>query len=55
MKCRFMITGYATGGDKTDLKMWLGDSIKEYNQMPKVVDSIEVDVEEIENTHCANW
>jgi hypothetical protein len=47
-----MITGYPTGGDETDLKMWLEDSIKEYNEMPKVVDSIEVDVEEIENTLC---
>ena len=48
MKCRFTIRGYATGGDEPDVKMWLEDSIKEYNKLPKVVDSFEVDVEEID-------
>jgi hypothetical protein len=47
MKCRFMITGFASG-EEEDVKTSLEDSIKQYNE----VDSFEVDVEEIKNTHC---
>jgi hypothetical protein len=49
VKFRFTITGYATGGDEHDVKMWLSESIMNYNQMPQVVSEFEVDVEEIGN------
>jgi hypothetical protein len=48
MKFKFTIRGYATGDDEADIKMWLEESIMEYNTMPKVVDKFEVDVEEID-------
>jgi hypothetical protein len=42
MKFKFTIRGYATGGDEVDIKMWLEESIIEYNTMPKVVDKFKL-------------
>ena len=45
MKFKFTITGYASNGDADAVKMWLMESIMNYNQMPQVVSEFEVDVE----------
>lgn len=49
MKARFTIVGLATGGDEADIKMWLEESINQYNKMPKVVDSFNVQVDEVDD------
>jgi hypothetical protein len=48
LRCKFIITGEAVGGDQADIKMWLEESIKEYNKMPTVVQKFQVDVWEMD-------
>jgi hypothetical protein len=51
MKFRFTIVGLATGGDEMDVKAWLEHSIISYNRHPQVVDTFNVQLDEVESDY----